>query len=428
MSQIYLSYIPADAAWVDRLGPSLQATYGSVILGAALDDSAAEATIAQSAVVLVLLSSQTAQSAAVQRDLESAARQGIPALLVLLYPAVSLPPLFEQARAQHPPLDLTGGLTNKTRFALFSQINRILNPPPAPEAEESLAEPEPAESEKKSPRARESMPPPAPAPAMPAPAAPPPQRSQPSPPLDQLKMERQDSARRRRSPLVIIIALLLVLVIVIAGLLVVMTSNQGAPPVQTTEIAQPSPTPDDSGETPVETTLTTTILPLLIAGVGFGSIAVILLLTIRQNVRDKANRPLVFLSYRRDPSWGQARCIADSLRDRGINVFMDVDSINEGKFAEVIQQAITHCNYFVPILAPTTLDSEWVVREISHALEHSRPIIPLLVDGFRFDAATLPDSVQEIASHNAITVTHEFYDAAIERLATRFIRAASDTA
>lgn len=132
--------------------------------------------------------------------------------------------------------------------------------------------------------------------------------------------------------------------------------------------------------------------------------------------------PLVFISYRRGSSWGQARSIEQSLRKRGANVFIDVDDINEGKFAETIQQAIADCDFFLPVLAPGTLESIWVRREIAHAISLKKTIVPLLVDGFTLDESNVPPDIAEIASHNAIRVLPEFYEEAMDRLAKRFLR------
>lgn len=133
-------------------------------------------------------------------------------------------------------------------------------------------------------------------------------------------------------------------------------------------------------------------------------------------------KPLVFISYRRGSSWAQARSIAQSLQQRGADVFIDVDDINEGRFAEIIETTINRCDYFVPILSPKTLQSDWVRREIRHALACDKIIIPLLADGFTLEAGALPDDIREIASHNAITLLPEFYEEAINRLAERFIK------
>jgi hypothetical protein len=138
--------------------------------------------------------------------------------------------------------------------------------------------------------------------------------------------------------------------------------------------------------------------------------------------RTALKTPMVFISYRRGSTWGQARSVEQSLRKRGADVFIDIDDINEGKFVETIEKAIADCDFFLPVLAPGTLESVWVRREIAHAIQRKKTIVPLLIDGFKLDAALLPDDIQEIASHNAITVLPEFYEEAMDRLAKRFLR------
>lgn len=171
------------------------------------------------------------------------------------------------------------------------------------------------------------------------------------------------------------------------------------------------------------------ISPALAIVAGVGGVLVIAGVVVVQrragrSARQKVltEKPLVFISYRRGASWAQARSIANSIRERGINVFIDVDNIDEGRFAEIIEKAILDCQYFVPVLSPTTLESPWVVKEIISAIQHKRRIIPVLTDGFDFYRTKLPEEIQEIASHNAITITPEFYEEAIDRLVKRFIK------
>jgi CheY-like chemotaxis protein len=136
---------------------------------------------------------------------------------------------------------------------------------------------------------------------------------------------------------------------------------------------------------------------------------------------DQLNQPEVFVSYRRSVSWGQARAVANSLRERGVDVFLDLDGIREGEFAPRIEKEIKEREYFMPILAPTTLESEWVMVEINQALVLGKTIIPLLVDGFRFDQAQIPAHLRRLADMNAVELRPEFYDAGIERLVNHFL-------
>jgi hypothetical protein len=127
--------------------------------------------------------------------------------------------------------------------------------------------------------------------------------------------------------------------------------------------------------------------------------------------------PRIFISYRRNATWAAARSLHDTLAARGADVFIDVDDINEGRFEEIIKDAIEAADYFILVLSPQTLESEWVVKETTYALEHGKRIIPVLVDGFDLYRYPLPEALRKITSHNAVTLTPEFFKAGIDRIA-----------
>jgi hypothetical protein len=86
-----------------------------------------------------------------------------------------------------------------------------------------------------------------------------------------------------------------------------------------------------------------------------------------------------FISYRRDVSAFMARAIFQDLRSNGINVFMDVQSIDSGQFSSIILDQIASRPYFLPILTPGALDrcnepGDWLRREIEHAIDLHRVI------------------------------------------------------
>ncbi|MDX2136949.1 MAG: TIR domain-containing protein [Chloroflexota bacterium] len=128
------------------------------------------------------------------------------------------------------------------------------------------------------------------------------------------------------------------------------------------------------------------------------------------------SRTSVFISYNRRLSWGAARAIANSLREHGIDVFLDLDEINVGRFKDVIEQQISMREYFIPILSPGTLESEWVQNEIARALVLNKKIIPLLCDDLSSTDLKLPVLLQDLVHMNAINLKPEFYDNAIQKL------------
>lgn len=132
--------------------------------------------------------------------------------------------------------------------------------------------------------------------------------------------------------------------------------------------------------------------------------------------------PLVFISYQRKSSWAHARALANSLRANGLNVFLDVDDINEGRFGRVIVEKIHECGYFLPLMTPDALDSVWMRKEVSHALTLEKRIIPILIDDYVFDPDVLPTDLRALASYNGQPLNAKFYDACIEHLVTNFLK------
>lgn len=130
-----------------------------------------------------------------------------------------------------------------------------------------------------------------------------------------------------------------------------------------------------------------------------------------------ARKPKIFISYRRSSSWAVALQIHNDLKARGANVFMDVHDLKDGRFEAEINHQIETCDYFLLVLSPTTLESEWVIKEAIHALTHNRQIVPVLTDGFELYRNPLPESLNAISNHNAVTLTLEYFEAGLRRLA-----------
>lgn len=126
-------------------------------------------------------------------------------------------------------------------------------------------------------------------------------------------------------------------------------------------------------------------------------------------------KPTIFISYRRQPAADLARYIHHRLSTLRYNVFLDVETINGGRFANIIQHEIKGRDVFVVILTPETLQSEWVVREIKTALENQKPIVPLAAQGFSF-AMPLPAEITELSDYDAVRWDNDFAEAAFERL------------
>ena len=100
----------------------------------------------------------------------------------------------------------------------------------------------------------------------------------------------------------------------------------------------------------------------------------------------------VFVSYRREADSGWAALFADKLTtEHGLDVFVDRHRVDSARqVPEKIEAAIRECDFFVCLLAKSTLESAWVLEEIRIADAAGKPMIPVIHEGFRRPAAGLP--------------------------------------
>ena len=137
----------------------------------------------------------------------------------------------------------------------------------------------------------------------------------------------------------------------------------------------------------------------------------------------------VFISYRRDTSAYTARSIFDHLIEHGFDVFMDVDSIDAGKYEQVIFNQIAARAHFLVVLSHGTTE-QWenpqdlMRREVETAMTLGRNVIPILVDDFTFEgaAASWATTLQQLPQYNAIKLYHDYFEAAMERLRHRHLK------
>jgi tetratricopeptide (TPR) repeat protein len=137
-----------------------------------------------------------------------------------------------------------------------------------------------------------------------------------------------------------------------------------------------------------------------------------------------------FISYRRSVSSFIARAVFQDLRTHQIDAFMDVESINAGQFDTIILNQIAARPYFLLILTPGTLErcadpGDWLLREINHAVSLRREIVSLVTVNFNFDDCKkfLPAPLNtELPRWNAVSIPHDYFDAAMDKLRTRFLK------
>ena len=130
----------------------------------------------------------------------------------------------------------------------------------------------------------------------------------------------------------------------------------------------------------------------------------------------------IFISYRRDGGSIPAKWIADSLKERGYSLFLDIESLRSGPFNEKLFSFIEKANDFILIVPPKGLDrcgdqEDWVRKEIEHAKKHNKNIIPIMLNDFQLPAREeLPESLQFLIDLNWLAPSVEYYDAFVDRL------------
>ena len=137
----------------------------------------------------------------------------------------------------------------------------------------------------------------------------------------------------------------------------------------------------------------------------------------------------VFVSYRRDAAGKAfARSLKQELTHRGYDVFLDVDCIEAGRWAEQILTQVPQRAHFLLVLTPGALDrcgdaEDWVRREFELAVQHQRNIVPIREEAV--DLAQLrercPDCMKRLFDWQIVPVRHGSFDSEITALVERHI-------
>jgi TIR domain len=135
----------------------------------------------------------------------------------------------------------------------------------------------------------------------------------------------------------------------------------------------------------------------------------------------------VFLSYRREVSWAMAHLVCNDLMEHGFDVFMDVQNLDSGEFERVILHEIEAREHFLVLVEPRSFDrigeeGDWLRREIACALTHDRNVVPVFANGARPPRpADLPADVARLSSFNGVSVPHDYFPEAMQKLRERFL-------
>jgi hypothetical protein len=131
--------------------------------------------------------------------------------------------------------------------------------------------------------------------------------------------------------------------------------------------------------------------------------------------------PGIFVSYRREDSYGSAHRIAELLRTTfgSDQVFMDIDTIEPGvDFVEAVKSALSSCEVLLAVIGPHWLTAatpqgsrrlddprDYVRFEVSTALRRKIRVIPVLVGGATSpNEVHLPDEMKPLTNRQAYEV------------------------
>jgi len=79
---------------------------------------------------------------------------------------------------------------------------------------------------------------------------------------------------------------------------------------------------------------------------------------------------------------GFVRELQQALGDLGQDIWSDVRELRGGdRLSPEIQQAIADASAFAIVVSPDALQSKWIGKELRHALELRKPVIPLSLNG-----------------------------------------------
>ena len=133
----------------------------------------------------------------------------------------------------------------------------------------------------------------------------------------------------------------------------------------------------------------------------------------------------VFISYRRAGGSQLASLIKVHLQTRGISAFLDVYGLGGGNFDEALIMTISNASNMVLILSSGALNrckgdtriQDWLHREIVCAFEHKVNVVPIMDPAFEWPKEDeLPKNIQALSKLNGVPWSHEFQDAAIQRV------------
>ncbi|MBI5667199.1 MAG: protein kinase [Chloroflexi bacterium] len=135
----------------------------------------------------------------------------------------------------------------------------------------------------------------------------------------------------------------------------------------------------------------------------------------------KRAQPQVFISYRRAPSAMLATLLAVKLNSAGIEAYVDTRKQDGGgPFPTRLLHAIEDSDVFVCLLADNTFESDWVQREVEHAHQLNKPMIPVFQESYVAPTDITAPHIASLLQHDGVhilDIRNLYVDQAIADLA-----------
>ncbi len=137
----------------------------------------------------------------------------------------------------------------------------------------------------------------------------------------------------------------------------------------------------------------------------------------------------VFIGYRRDQvSKGHAWALKLALESHGWDVFLDVDGLDSGEWAEQLTRQIRYRPHFILLLTPGALDrcgseDDFLRREYEVARKARRNLVP--VQGEDYDLRTekqkCPEPMQKVFDFQIASLRHASFPRDVETLLEKYL-------
>lgn len=128
----------------------------------------------------------------------------------------------------------------------------------------------------------------------------------------------------------------------------------------------------------------------------------------------------IFISYRHTDGRTTAQLIYDRLIHKGYKVFLDIESLESGKFNHKLLSKIDNCKDMIIILSKDafkdyTSEENWLYQELKYGLTNEKNILPIKLNEFSWPN-DIPKELSELEKFSYIEDSNSYFDAVIKKI------------